>query len=448
MVPFFPSASNDRGRQGFVRVMNRSNMPGDVVITAIDDEGESYGPLNLALEAGETAHFNSGDLEDGNAGKGLTGRAGAGQGDWRLELASELRIEVLTYLRTTDGTLASMHDTVPWRDGAYRVAAFNPGSNEDQQSLLRVANIGEATATVSIDGVDDAGDAGAGTVIVELPAGAARTYSAAVLESGNTTGVNGSLGDGAGKWQLAVRSDQAVIVMSLLSSPAGHLTNLSSDGTDAATVTFAFDRGEHGFVADFADFPPADREEYDLISAYRALPHPFESRSALFIGGDNHSDDLFMFFKGQVGGLVPRARYAVSVGVEIATDVPAGCVGIGGAPGESVYVKAGASDVEPVPALEGGYLRMNIDVGNQSRGGENAAVLGDVANARACEESRQWELKTFPMQSIPARITASPTGRTWLLFGVDSGFEGRTEVYFTRATVVFAPSAGDGVVEE
>ena len=35
-------------------------------------------------------------------------------------------------------------------------------------------------------------------------------------------------GDGAGKWRLAVTSEQPVIVMSLLSSPTGHLTNLST----------------------------------------------------------------------------------------------------------------------------------------------------------------------------------------------------------------------------
>ncbi|MXY58004.1 MAG: hypothetical protein F4029_11065 [Gammaproteobacteria bacterium] len=448
MVPFFPSASDDLGRQGFVRVMNHSDEPGEVKIMAIDDEGAAYGPATLAIEAGATVHFNSGDLEDGNVGKALTGNTGAGQGDWRLALGSDLHIEVLSYLRTSDGTLASMHDTVPWREGAYRVAAFNPGSNKEQQSLIRVANIGEATATVSIEGIDDAGDAGVGTVTVEIPAGAARTYSAAALESASATGLTGSLGDGAGKWQLDVRSDQALVVMNLLSNPAGHLTNLSSDGTDASTISFVFDRGEHGFVADFADFPPADREEYDLASDYRALPPPFESQSALFIGGDNHSDDLFMFFKGQVGGLVPDARYAVSVGVEIATDVPAGCVGIGGAPGESVYVKAGASQAEPVPVLEGNYLRMNIDIGRQSNGGENAAVLGDVANSRQCEESREWELKSLPIQSIPAPITASSSGRTWVLFGVDSGFEGRTEIYLTRATVSLAPSEGDAAVVE
>ena len=305
MVPFFPAASDALGRQGFVRVVNHSDEPGDVTIEAIDDEGASYGPVMLAIEAHAAVHFNAEDLEGGNVDKGLTGRAGAGQGDWRLNLSSERRIEVLSYIRTRDGFVTSMHDTVPWRDGGHRVAVFNPGSNEDQQSLLRIANIGEDTATVSVAGVDDAGAPGAGTVTVQLAAGAARTYSAAELESGNATGLDGSLGDGAGKWQLAVRSDQAVSVMSLLSSPGGELANLSSDGTDASTIPFDYGRGELGFTAGFADYPPARREAYALTSGYRALPAPFGSRSALFIGGDNHSDDLFMFFKGKSGASSP-----------------------------------------------------------------------------------------------------------------------------------------------
>ena len=60
-----------------------------------------------------------------------------------------------------------------------------------------------------------------------------------------------------------------------------------------------------------------------------------------------------MFFKGPVGGLSPGASYGVSVSVEVATDTPAGCVGVGGAPGESVWIKPGAIAVEPLPVRDG-----------------------------------------------------------------------------------------------
>ena len=159
----------------------------------------------------------------------------------------------------------------------------------------------------------------------------------------------------------------------------------------------------------------------------------------MFISGVNRSDDLFMFFKGPVGGLPPGARYGVTTSIEIATDTPAGCVGVGGAPGESVWIKAGATAVEPLPVRDGAYLRMNVDVGNQSVGGEQAVVLGNVANGRSCEQPRQWERKSFHDRPAPMPISIPSDGRAWLLFGADSGFEARTAIYFTRAAVTFTP---------
>ena len=146
-----------------------------------------------------------------------------------------------------------------------------------------------------------------------------------------------------------------------------------------------------------------------------------------------------MFFKGPIDGLPPGARYNVAVSLEIATSVPAGCFGVGGAPGESVWIKAGVTAAEPLPVRDGAYLRMNIDVGNQSNGGTQAVVLGNVANTRSCEQPRQWELKFFRARSTPVPISIAADGRAWVLFGVDSGFESLTEIYFTHAAVTFTP---------
>ncbi len=45
--------------------------------------------------------------------------------------------------------------------------------------------------------------------------------------------------------------------------------------------------------------------------------------------------------------------------------------GIGGSPGESVYVKAGATTEEPLIIEDSdGWLRMNIDKGNQAGEGQ------------------------------------------------------------------------------
>ena len=224
-VSYMPPAMDDR-RQGFVRVINHSNEPGEVRVQAIDDDGRAYGPATLSVAANGTRHFNSDDLERGNAGKGLSGGVGPGQGGWRLELDSDLDIEVLSYIRTADGFLTAMHDVAPEKDGVHRVAIFNPGSNLDQVSVLRLVNPGGTEAAVTIRGIDGDGLTPGSDVEVSVPAGAARTLSAADLERG--IGVSGALGDGAGKWQLSVASDSPIRVMSLLESPGGHMTNLST----------------------------------------------------------------------------------------------------------------------------------------------------------------------------------------------------------------------------
>ena len=225
LVPFFPSAS-EAARQGFVRVINHSDVAGDVQIDAFDDAGRWFGPVTLSIGAAATVHFNSDDLEGGNATKGLTGGVGSGTGDWRLALSSALDIEVLSYVRTADGFLTAMNNVAPAAGNRHRVVIFNPGSNRSQQSLLRLINSGATVAAVTIEGVDDAGKAPGGTVRVFIPGGASRTFTAQDLELGGS-GLDGALGDGVGKWRLVVEADRSIMAMSLLSSPTQHLTNLS-----------------------------------------------------------------------------------------------------------------------------------------------------------------------------------------------------------------------------
>ena len=226
-IPFLPSATDALDRQGLVRVINHSDEAGEVRIEAIDDEGESYGPVMLSVEAGEAVQFNSDDLENGDAEKGLSGGVGSGEGAWRLAFSSELDIEVLSYVRSANGVLAAMHDTVPSEGGSHRVVFFNPAGNTVRASRLRLVNPGEEAAEVSIAGVDDGGESPGSKVTTTIPAGASRTFTVAALESGGEE-LEGALGDGEGKWRLTVQSAQPLVVMSLLSDAMGRLTNLST----------------------------------------------------------------------------------------------------------------------------------------------------------------------------------------------------------------------------
>lgn len=225
-LPLFPAARSG-ARQGFVRLVNRTGRAGVVRVTPFDDAGECPGAVELPLLGSQTVHFNSQDLENGAPAKGLpegVGRPTAG--DWRLQLDSELSFGAYAYVRTADGFLTNMHDAAPAADGVAHVAFFNPASNQRQRSLLRLVNNGADPVAAKITGVDDAGAAG-GMVRVTVPSGQALTFSAVDLETG-AAALTGALGDGDGKWRLAVDSDAPLVVMSLLASPSGHLTNLST----------------------------------------------------------------------------------------------------------------------------------------------------------------------------------------------------------------------------
>ena len=224
-VPLLPADSGRR--DGFVRVVNLSHHDGEALIDAVDDMGASRGSVRLQLDARQTVHFNAGDLAQGNAAKGLDGAVGTAQGDWRLTLTSTLDLLVLSYVRTPDGYLAAMHDVVPIaEDGTHRMPFFNPGSNAEQLSKLRLLNNGGAAVSATVTGIDDAGQAST-EARVNVPAGAALTVTAAELEAGGE-GVSGRLGDGTGRWRLRLAADGPLTVMNLLESPEGHLANMST----------------------------------------------------------------------------------------------------------------------------------------------------------------------------------------------------------------------------
>ena len=229
-VPLLPGSANP-ALEGVVRFVNRSPRVGSVRIQATDDAGWRPEPVTLAVAAGGSVELTTGDLERGNAAKGLDGAIGTGTGDWRLDVSSDLDLGVRPFARAADGATAAMRGVAEETDGAHAVWTFNPAGELAQSSLLRVMNLGAEPATARITGIDDAGLPG-GTVALELPAYASVQLSAADLEGGGA-GIHGMLGDGHGRWRLRVASAGELAVMNLAASPFGHLTNLSGGGFPA-----------------------------------------------------------------------------------------------------------------------------------------------------------------------------------------------------------------------
>jgi len=90
----------------------------------LDDDGASAGSLSLSVPEGRALHIDSRDMAGGNHDKGLFGSTDPGEGAWRLDLATVSGVEVLTYVRTSDDMLASMHDVAPKAGDVHRVPIF------------------------------------------------------------------------------------------------------------------------------------------------------------------------------------------------------------------------------------------------------------------------------------------------------------------------------------
>ena len=237
-LPLFVSETA-QGQQGVLRVLSLSDVSGTVEVYAVDDSGVRSGPATFTLDPRAAKEFDAADLASGNAGKGLTGGLGTLSGDVRLEIDTALRVDLLAYLRSADGTLAVLHDEVRARipaDGGYEylVPIFNPAQDMAQSSRLRLINPGDTSASVTIEGRDDAGAMATGeSVQLTLPAAGARTLTAQQLEAGDA-GLTGMLGAGSGRWRLLVSSDQSIRVVSLVTSSTGQLANLSTTGLKGA----------------------------------------------------------------------------------------------------------------------------------------------------------------------------------------------------------------------
>lgn len=101
-----------------------------------------------------------------------------------------------------------------------------------------------------------------------------------------------------------------------------------------------------------------------------------------------------------------------------------------------VYVKAGASEVEPERVIEeDGTVRLNVDKGNQKNSGENAVLLGDIRNGRpGCGEDVPFAGETV-RYAARITVTADEEGGLWLLLGSESAFETPKELHFTAMRV-------------
>ena len=218
----------------------------------------------------------------------------------------------------------------------------------------------------------------------------------------------------------------------------GDSTGVADDNYD---IEFDFSNDYQGWVAGFADYPVGKETEWAISSSLASLPAPLDaSRKGILLTGVNHSDDLFMYMTRGITALTPNQPYALRFRVTLATNAPKNCVGVGGAPGESVVLKVGGVSTEPGRIVDAAqYYRDNFDHGAQLQNGRTVSSIGDLATSNTNCAVPRYELKQYDSGSTPITVTADASGRLWLVLGVDSGFEGTTAVYVTSVKVDVDP---------
>lgn len=197
-----------------------------------------------------------------------------------------------------------------------------------------------------------------------------------------------------------------------------------------------------GFESLFLDYPVGSEDQLALQSGVEPLPAPWSATGGMKISGNNAPDDLMMVLMRPVDGLEPLTRYAIELEMQFATNEPAGCVGVGGSPGESVYMRLGAAGEKPAAVNVDGYRRASLDLGQQANAGERALSVGNMANGAdesfCTGDDAPWRLKRVSTAQQDFSVTSDEAGRIWVYALSDSAFEATTTWYLTEFVVRLA----------
>jgi hypothetical protein len=231
--------------------------------------------------------------------------------------------------------------------------------------------------------------------------------------------------------------------ISMALTVAAGLTSCNDDKLNAIiTVDSEFESTTEDWVADFAEYSTSTADSsLEMAFGRSRLPAVLDStKYGLRIQGHNRSDDMFMFLKKRVTGLLPNHSYKVVFDINLGTSYPENSVGTGGSPGSSVYLKAGASPNQPVKKLVDEFYTVSIDKGQQASEGKEMVVLGNVSNGL---ETYDYRLVSRTNSGKPVSVTANANGEIWLCVGSDSGFEGLTVLYYDKIKATITAEDGN-----
>ena len=194
----------------------------------------------------------------------------------------------------------------------------------------------------------------------------------------------------------------------------------ASSDFESATIT--------DWTAGVAEFlTAASLDSIKLRAGRDTLPSALNStRYAFHVYSRNPGTSLFTYIKRQITGLNPVTAYNVVFEINLATNYPQNA-----AAGASVYLKAGASPIQP---SVDGQQKFNLSKGTGAADGKQLVSLGNVSNDT---NKAGYLIVERNNLNKPVSVVSDQTGKIWLCVGFDSGYNGPTDLYFDsiKATI-------------
>jgi len=188
-----------------------------------------------------------------------------------------------------------------------------------------------------------------------------------------------------------------------------------------------------GWSAVFAEYPDGENEFYELNSGIKNLPEPLDqAKKAFMLSGNNHSDALQMWLVKQLSGLAPESKYSIETEVELASKYPDGSVGIGGSPGNSVYLVSKFA-TQGYTLEKGKTEGENIKLVLKKVEAVHESVMEiDLGDVSINSDQYVYKLITRKKSSDTNVVITDKDGKLWTVVGTWSGFEGISSLYYTR----------------
>jgi len=234
----------------------------------------------------------------------------------------------------------------------------------------------------------------------------------------------------------------SIVLLSIVLGGCSLSDDAPQDGFYIVSYTVNFSQSVDNWQVDFADYPASKDDSIKYALTTNVVKMPASTGAAgngLMISGNNYNTDLFMFLKRKVTGLSPNTEYTIVFDVQLASDAPTGLVDGNYAisPGQSVYLKVGAVNKNPMKVQQGDNYRMNIDKGDQGNSGSDMVTIGNIGVAPG---NQSYAIITRSNSTVNSPILAQTNadGELWLIVGTDSIFKGTTTIYYARIDVVFS----------